>query len=287
MADEIQITVTPLANTKLREYLEEEPSDTVVRLLVEDDGKYGLSLDQQEPGDVGFAADGIRFVVEAPFAEVIEDLKIDYLDQGASSGFALTGGKPTRSAAPQQGVKRVEETPNPDARKFVLAFSLGRGAKTLTRADLSGDAEVAPALREVLGLDEVASVFVLNDFVTVTRSGPVDWSELQPRISELLGKLEKPAPGATSAAGSGAEPGTLNERLERFVETDVAPFLQQDGGDIELLGVDDGTVKVRLVGACGTCPSSVATLRFGVERRLKEAFPGEVSALELVEGAHV
>jgi Fe-S cluster biogenesis protein NfuA len=90
--------------------------------------------------------------------------------------------------------------------------------------------------------------------------------------------------------GNGATPQTTNAppandlfaRLEAFIDSDVRPFLQQDGGDIELKAVDDGIVKVNLHGACGTCPSSIMTLQFGVERRLKEVFPAEVRGLELV-----
>ena len=89
------------------------------------------------------------------------------------------------------------------------------------------------------------------------------------------------APAATPAEGSPAG-NDLKSRLDAFIDSDVRPFLQQDGGDIELVGVEDGIVKVHLQGACGTCPSSIMTLQFGVERRLKEVFPTEVQGLELV-----
>jgi Fe-S cluster biogenesis protein NfuA len=54
----------------------------------------------------------------------------------------------------------------------------------------------------------------------------------------------------------------------------IRPSLQRDGGDIELVSVDEkGTVKVRLKGACGSCPMSTMTLKMGVEKHLKEQFP--------------
>lgn len=53
----------------------------------------------------------------------------------------------------------------------------------------------------------------------------------------------------------------------------IRPALQRDGGDIELIGVEGATVKVRLVGACSTCPSSLFTLKMGVERHLKAMIP--------------
>ena len=270
------VKLTEIAKSKLEEYLSEEPSDTVVRILVEDDGKFGLSLDQQDEGDFAFSAEGINMVIEGAHEATLEGLKIDYLDQGAASGFSLTGGKPP---APKV-VLRVEDTPNPDARKFVLAFSLGAASKTWT----SEDEDVPETLGKVLALDGVESLFQLNTFVTVTRAKATPWNELTPKVSEVLSTLEKPAAGAAKNYGDGD---TLFERVGRFVVTDVAPFLQQDGGDIELVSIDDGIVSVRLVGACGTCPSSVATLQMGVERRLKENFPDEISGLKLADPASV
>lgn len=277
-----EVALTDLAKSKLDDYLSEEPSDTVVRILVEDDGKFGLSLDERTAEDTGFEVRGISFVVDGKFAGAIEGLRVDYLEQGASSGFSLTGGN--LKSLKRVPVTRVEETPNPDARKFVLAFSLGARSETWTAgADAEDGKTPPPAIAELLGVEGVASVFQLNQFVTVTRtSGAVNWDALIPKATDLLNTLEPPAAGSQRRADYGS--GTFTEQLAAFIESDVAPFLQQDGGDIELVGVEDKTVKVRLVGACGTCPSSIMTLRMGVERRLKEQFPDQISALELVNG---
>ncbi|RXK18104.1 NifU family protein [Macrococcus sp. DPC7161] len=63
----------------------------------------------------------------------------------------------------------------------------------------------------------------------------------------------------------------VNEVLEK-----LRPFLLRDGGDCELVDVEDGIVKLRLLGACGTCPSSTITLKAGIERALLEEVPGVV-----------
>ncbi|MEJ2067968.1 MAG: NifU family protein [Deltaproteobacteria bacterium] len=72
----------------------------------------------------------------------------------------------------------------------------------------------------------------------------------------------------------------MREKVEAALEK-IRPALQADGGDVELVDVNDGVVKVRLTGACGTCPMSTMTLKAGVERILKEEVPEvkEVQAL--------
>ncbi len=64
----------------------------------------------------------------------------------------------------------------------------------------------------------------------------------------------------------------MREKVEAALET-IRPSLQADGGDVELVDVSDGTVKVRLTGACAGCPMSTMTLQMGIERVLKEQVP--------------
>ena len=65
----------------------------------------------------------------------------------------------------------------------------------------------------------------------------------------------------------------MKEKVQKVID-EIRPFLQADGGDIDLIDVsDDGVVKVRLVGACAGCPGAQMTLRMGVEKKLKEAIP--------------
>lgn len=74
---------------------------------------------------------------------------------------------------------------------------------------------------------------------------------------------------------------SLKEKVEKALET-VRPHLQADGGNVELVDVtEDGIVKVRLTGACGTCPMSAMTLQYGVTNAIKEAVP-EVKEVQSV-----
>ncbi|BBN98391.1 MULTISPECIES: NifU family protein [Sporolactobacillus] len=72
----------------------------------------------------------------------------------------------------------------------------------------------------------------------------------------------------------------MYQQVEEVLEK-LRPYLLRDGGDVELLEVEDGVVRVRLLGACGNCPSSTLTLKAGIERALIENVPG-IKELEQV-----
>ncbi|MHC4267322.1 MAG: NifU family protein [Planctomycetota bacterium] len=72
----------------------------------------------------------------------------------------------------------------------------------------------------------------------------------------------------------------LMERVEKALDS-IRPALMADGGNVELVAIEDGIVKVRLQGACGTCPSALMTLKQGIEVRVKEEVP-EIKEVEAV-----
>ncbi len=72
----------------------------------------------------------------------------------------------------------------------------------------------------------------------------------------------------------------MKEKVEKVLGK-IRPMLQADGGDVELVDVEGGIVKVRLQGACAGCPGAQMTLKMGVERQLKEEIP-EVESVEAV-----
>ena len=72
----------------------------------------------------------------------------------------------------------------------------------------------------------------------------------------------------------------MREKVEAALK-EIRPSLQADGGDVELVDVENGIVKVRLTGACGGCPMSQMTLKQGIERRIKETIP-EISSVDAV-----
>jgi Fe-S cluster biogenesis protein NfuA len=75
------------------------------------------------------------------------------------------------------------------------------------------------------------------------------------------------------------EPGTLRQRVEQVFAAEIRPMLQRDGGDIELLGIEDKVVRVRLLGTCSGCPSTIMSIIMGIEQELRKHLP-EVEYLE-------
>ena len=88
------------------------------------------------------------------------------------------------------------------------------------------------------------------------------------------------APAATDASAGAAGQDDAAREVQQII-TELRPFLQADGGDIDFLKMEDGIVYVRLVGSCVGCPSSLMTLKHGVEARLKEAVPA-VKSVEMI-----
>lgn len=102
-----------------------------------------------------------------------------------------------------------------------------------------------------------------------------------PAVPRAVPAAEVPEP-TLDATPDDHEPGLLEdlmglpltmENVEALLEEMVRPALNADGGDISLVRIKDGDVYVRLIGACNTCPSSVMTMKMGVERLLQEEFP--------------
>lgn len=107
--------------------------------------------------------------------------------------------------------------------------------------------------------------------VSATTSAPIP----TPARQEPAPAVPTPPPVAAEPESADEPPHTpMNvETVQALFEDMVRPALQADGGDIELVKVEDDAVHVRLVGACSTCPSSTVTMKMGVERLLEEEFP--------------
>jgi Fe-S cluster biogenesis protein NfuA len=75
--------------------------------------------------------------------------------------------------------------------------------------------------------------------------------------------------------------GDLQQRIQRIVAEEVLPLLQMDGGGVEVLGIDEGVLRVRLAGTCSGCPATIQAVIMGIESELRRRVP-EVEYLEAV-----
>ena len=184
--------------------------------------------------------------------------------------------KPYAPPPPPPGKEQVRilaaATPNPASLKFTVDRPLidGRTAQFHDAAE----AKESPLARRIWALGRITGVFVAGSFVTVSREDPEAWPDEAKKIGMAIrehvwsGEPVLP-PGSKQASG----PTSAVERKILKVLEEVRPYVQGDGGDIIYAGYEDGVVRVVLQGACAGCPSSTATLRQGIETRLKEVVP--------------
>jgi|694.fasta_scaffold87472_1 Fe-S cluster biogenesis protein NfuA len=176
----------------------------------------------------------------------------------------------------------LEFTPNPNTLKFVVNNKfLEKGASNFTsNAQAQGKSPLAEALFTVPG---VSGVMIGTSFITITKSPEGDWdvvAEKVPQIIEthLTQKLPVFSPGFNPEAentksSSKPEDLEIEKKIRELLDTEIRPAVAMDGGDITFGKYEDGVVYLSLQGACSSCPSSTATLKMGVETRLKEVIP--------------
>ena len=184
----------------------------------------------------------------------------------------------------------TEMNPNPNSLKFVANFMLVEPGKSYDFPDKES-ASVAPLARELFDYDYVRRVFYMSNFITVTKSDAEEWSEitaeLKAHIKEYL-EADKPLLTGepeliTEEKTPSTEPLTEDSDMEVLIkgvlEEYVKPAVEQDGGYIQYHSYKDGVVKVLLQGSCSGCPSSMVTLKAGIENLLKSMIP-EIKSVE-------
>jgi Fe-S cluster biogenesis protein NfuA len=185
---------------------------------------------------------------------------------------------------------QTESTPNPATMKFLPGREvMAEGAVAdFPDRDAAKRSPLASALFEV---DGVSRVFFGSDFISVTKADG-DWRHLKPPILGAImehftrelplfeGGAEEQADAEESYAEEDVE---VVEQIKELLDTRVRPAVANDGGDIVFRGFDGktGIVSLYMRGSCAGCPSSVITLKNGIENMLRHYIP-EVSAVEAV-----
>ncbi len=179
---------------------------------------------------------------------------------------------------------RAERTPNPHSVKWMVSPPFA-GVQAVANFESAPGREASPLAEALLAIPGVTSVFLTPDFVTVTKSPDAEWPGLaQPLVEAIRSFVAggEPAlgPGFCQRAPESTE-STLEMRIRAILDHEIRPFVARDGGDVLFVGFRDGIVELVLQGACSGCPSSTATLKLGIERRLKEAVPEVLEVVAL------
>ena len=180
---------------------------------------------------------------------------------------------------------QTEVTPNPATLKFlpgVVVMPQGT-AEFRSAEEAEGRSPLASALFRVPG---VSGVFFGYDFVTVTNEEQ-DWAHIKPAIlGAIMEHFTAGMPTITDGEPMPVGEEFFDEKDETIVatvkellDTRVRPAVANDGGDITFRGYRDGTVYLNMRGACAGCPSSTATLKYGIQNLLRHFVP-EVEAVE-------
>jgi Fe-S cluster biogenesis protein NfuA len=177
-------------------------------------------------------------------------------------------------------IAEIEPTPNPNAMKFILKEPLTWGiARSYDSAAQAGDDPLAAALFDI---EHVTNVFYVDHWITVTQDGAAEWDELLRDLAKPI--REAPAADESTAAmtAEAAAPDfsqmseTDRERLDRIndiLDEQVRPYLQGDGGDLYVLGLQGNQLTVHYQGACGSCPSSLSGTLAGIESLVRQIEP--------------
>ncbi len=173
----------------------------------------------------------------------------------------------------------AEITPNPNTLKFNIGRTLVEtGSVNFTDAARAKGVLLAETL---FGIPNVLGIMAGHDFVTVTKRPEASWNTMAEPIIQALkellasGKALLPADYAAVSAPAEhhAADGDIERRIKEILDTEIRPAVAMDGGDITFYGYDKGVVTLHLQGSCSSCPSSVLTLKMGVENRLKSLIP--------------
>ena len=177
----------------------------------------------------------------------------------------------------------TEMTPNPETMKFVANKLLYPG-KSIDIAEESL-AFASPLAKELFSFPFIKSVFIASNFVTLTKNTEQDdWQDVIPTIKTFLKEYlengggvvneEEVAKMKQEASNTvNADDNDIVKRIKELLENYVKPAVEMDGGAIQFKSYNEGIVNLMLQGSCSGCPSSMVTLKAGIEGMMKRMIP--------------
>ncbi|MDR0296503.1 MAG: NifU family protein [Rickettsia sp.] len=187
---------------------------------------------------------------------------------------------------------QTEITPNPNAIKFFPNISISPN-QPVHFSNLDEAKGKSSLVVQLFGINNIKSVFLGSDFITITKEEESDWLVLKPEILMII--MDHFTSGFSVFDGQNFEEQNdksiinnfdemfeIEQQIVEIIETRVRPSVAMDGGDIIYRGFENGVVKLQLRGSCQGCPSSSITLKNGIESMLKHFIP-EVESVEDVD----
>ena len=183
-------------------------------------------------------------------------------------------------------ISDIEETPNPNAVKFILREPVSNG--TAHHYPSRTQAQNDPLAKSLFDVGHVVSVFYMDRMITVEKDDEGDWDDLLPTLAVPIRAAEsvlrptaqrrRPAAvGGSLAAVTSDDPRLL--KINDILDEKVRPALMGDGGYLEVLGLKDHTLRIRYQGACGSCPSSLTGTLMAIEGMLKQEVDPEIEVV--------
>ncbi len=178
---------------------------------------------------------------------------------------------------------QIEQTPNPDSLKFLSQKTLSKiGTEEFKKTDINKIN--IPFVKDILNFTGVELVLISDNFLTVKKEKSVSWESLKPMIISHLNDYfennQNPILITKKSSNSTDENETVS-KIKDVLDTKIRPAVARDGGDIKFKSFENGIVKVELQGACSGCPSSIMTLKQGVQNLLKH-YVKEVNSVEAI-----
>lgn len=167
----------------------------------------------------------------------------------------------------------VQPTPNPKALKFVTNVPLSEGRFTIKYLTEVKD---YPLLKAVLGVSGVDTIFVADNYITVTKFAYKSWDEVEPEIAEQFKNyLQSHVPYKQEIKEKEYATPELKE-IDAVLDKHIRPGLQGDGGDLNVLEYTDNVLYIRYQGACSACPSSTTGTLMAIKTILQENYNEDI-----------
>lgn len=181
----------------------------------------------------------------------------------------------------------IQETPNPNAVKFILKEPVSYGTSHSFKTVES--AETDKLAKSLFDVGEVVSVFYMDKMITVEKTDEADWDEILPALAVPIRAAESVAAkngngnGAAQAVGGAIAAAVADDpkirEIEALLDERIRPYLAGDGGWLEIVGFEGSTLKIRYEGACGSCPSSLTGTLMAIENMIKDQIDPEIEVV--------